>query len=130
MRTLCAGVLYFLLAFAAGFVLGTIRVPWLVPWIGERAAELLEAPIMLVVIVFAARWTVKRLDISPAISTRLGMGMIALGLLLAAELSVVLGLRGLTVGEYIAGRDPVAGAVYVLLLGLFAAMPVLVQRHR
>jgi hypothetical protein len=39
-KVLKAGALYFALVFGAGFVLGSIRVLWLVPRIGERTAEL------------------------------------------------------------------------------------------
>jgi hypothetical protein len=42
--------------FGAGFVLGTIRTLWLVPRVGTRIAELLESPIMLVVITSTAPW--------------------------------------------------------------------------
>jgi hypothetical protein len=125
MRTLKAGLVYFTGVFGAGFILGPIRVLWLVPRVGERMAELIEAPFMLVVIVTAARWVVRRFAVPPAPLTRLAMGFMALALLLTAELTVVLGLRGLTIGEYVAGRDPVAGTVYLLLLGLFALMPLL-----
>jgi hypothetical protein len=48
--------------------------------------------------------------------------------LLVVEFTVVLWLRGVTIGEYIQQRDPVAGTVYILMLGLFAVMPVLVAR--
>jgi len=47
MQTLKAGVLYFAVVFGAGFVLGPIRVMWVVPRLGTRTAEILEAPIML-----------------------------------------------------------------------------------
>jgi len=40
----------------------------------------------------------------------------------------VLGLRGLTVSQYLADRDPVAGTVYIAMLGFFAVMPLLVVR--
>jgi hypothetical protein len=40
----------------------------------------------------------------------------------------VLWLRGLTIDQYFAGRDPVAGAVYVVMLAVFAVMPLLVAR--
>jgi hypothetical protein len=53
----------------------------------------------------------------------------ALLLLVAVEFAVVLGIRGLSIGEYFAQRDPVAGGVYVLLLAVFAAMPWLVHRR-
>ena len=128
MRTLKAGVLYFAVVFGAGFVLGPIRVLWVVPRLGVRVAELLETPIMLAVIVVAARWVVRRLAIVPKALTRLAVGCVALGLLLLAELAVVSWLRGMTIDQFIASRDPVAGAVYVLMLGVFAIMPLLVAR--
>jgi len=129
MRILKAGVIYFALVFGAGFVLGTLRVLWVVPHVGTRTAELLESPIMLVVTILAARWVVRRLSLPPETAARLGAGLIALGLLLTAELTAVLAIRGLTFREYLASRDPVAGTVYVVMLGIFAAMPALVARR-
>ena len=49
--------------------------------------------------------------------------------MLAAEFSLVLWLRGLSIPEYLANRDPVSGAVYYVLLGVFAIMPLLVGRR-
>jgi len=54
MQILKAGVLYFTLVFGAGFVLGPIRILWVVPRFGTRMAEQMEAPIMFVVIIVAA----------------------------------------------------------------------------
>src|SRR6266550_1863878 len=85
MQTLKAGVPYFVLVFGAGFLLGPIRVFWVVPHLGERTAELVEMPIMLGVMMVAAQWIVRRLAVPPTRSSRLGMGGVALGLLLAAE---------------------------------------------
>src|SRR6185503_11470140 len=45
-RAFYAGLLYFSGVFAAGFLLGAVRVLWAGPRIGERAAELLEVPLM------------------------------------------------------------------------------------
>ncbi len=129
MLILKAGALYFALVFTAGFVLGTIRLLWLVPRFGERAAELIEAPIMLGVIVLAAQWTVRYLAVPPSPPKRLGVGFVALGILLAAELTLVLWLRGLSIADYVATRDPVSGAVYLVMLGLFAVMPALMARR-
>lgn len=123
-----AGALYFALVFGAGFLLGIGRVLWLEPRVGLRAAELIEMPVMLVVIVAAARWVCRRLAVPPGFAPRLGTGVLALVLLLAAESGFVLGLRELTIGEYLAGRDPVAGAAYAAMLLLFALMPLLVRR--
>jgi hypothetical protein len=124
-----AGALYFALVFGAGFALGTLRVLWLVPALGERTAELLEMPVMLVIIIVAARWIEQRLAVPPAHPARLGMGMVALVLLLAAELTLVVWFRGLSIAEYAASRDPVSGSVYLAMPGLFAVMPLLVARN-
>jgi hypothetical protein len=129
MQTLKAGALYFAVVFTAGFVLGTIRVLGLVPLLGARAAELSEAPIMLAVTLVAARWVSRRLAVPPARPRRLAVGVVALSLMLAAELVVVLGLQRLTVREYLAARDPLAGTVYVVSLALFCVMPLLVARR-
>jgi hypothetical protein len=130
MRILKAAALYFALVFAAGFVLGTIRVLWIVPGFGARTAELIEAPFMFVAIVFAARWVVQRLALPPAPFPRLGVGFIALALMLGVEFTVVLMIRGLKIREYFASRDPVSGTVYFVMLGLFAVMPFLVGRSK
>jgi hypothetical protein len=65
MQTLKARGLYFVLVFSAGFVFGTIRTLWIVPRIGTRMAELTGTPIMFVVTVLAARWTVLRFVVAP-----------------------------------------------------------------
>ena len=129
MRVLKAGALYFGVVFAAGFILGTIRVIWVVPRLGERTAELIEAPVMLAVTILAARWVVRRRAVPPVVLPRLGMGLTGLGLLLVAELVVVLLVRGLTLGQYIASRDTLSGSVYLVLLAVFAVMPLLVGRR-
>jgi hypothetical protein len=129
MQILKAGVFYFALVFGAGFVLGPIRILWVVPRFGTRMAELMETPIMFVVTVVAARWIVRRLVVPFKPSIRLGMGCIALGLMLVAEFTLVLWLRGLSINEYLANRDPVSGTVYYAMLGAFAIMPLFVSRR-
>jgi len=116
MRILNAGILYFALVFGAGFMLGIIRTVWAVPRFGTRVAELMEMPIMLAVIIAAACWIIRRFSAPPTRSDRLAMGCIALAFLLVAEFTIVLWLRGLTVIDYLASRDPVSGTVYCLLL--------------
>ena len=125
MLILKAGGPYFALVFGAGFVLGALRLLWLVPHFGTRTAELLEMPVMFLVIVLACWWTVRRLGVAATPLSRLGMGGVALALLLVAEFTLVLGLRGLSLQEYLASRDPVSGTVYVVMLGVFALMPLL-----
>lgn len=127
---LLAGAVYFLIVFGVGFLLGVVRTLWLVPRLGVRWAELVEIPVMLVVIYLAARWMGDRLGLDAhSRMVRVGVGLVALFLLLAAELLLVLQLRGLSLAEYIASRDPVAGTAYGLSLLVFAAMPALVGRR-
>ena len=128
MKVLKAAVLYFLVVFGAGFVLGPIRILWVVPRLGTRMAELMEAPVMLTVTVVAARWLVQRLAVPCTLSGRLGMGFIAIGFLLIAECTLVLWLRGLSVLEYLSSRDPVSGTAYYLSVAVVAIMPFLIQR--
>jgi len=129
MRIVSAAFAYFALTFGAGFVLGTFRVLLLVPRLGVRAAELLEMPVMLLVIVLAARFVVARFRLPVGASARLATGMLALALLVAAELGLALALGDGSLRAYIAAKDPVSGAVYALLLVVFAVMPALVGRR-
>jgi hypothetical protein len=94
MQTLKAGILYFAVVFGAGITLGPIRILWAVPRFGPRLAELMEMPIMLVVVVVAARSIVRSLAVPAAPARRLGMGCVALTLLLTAEFTLVLRLQG------------------------------------
>jgi hypothetical protein len=84
---------------------------------------------MLIAIVLSARFVVRRFPASQR-GSYLVSGGVALLLLVVVEFSAVLGLRGLSIGQYFAERDPVAGSVYVLMLIIFAAMPWLVASKR
>jgi hypothetical protein len=126
MLVLKGGALYFAIVFTVGFVLGAVRTLWVVPHVGTRTAELMEMPIMLVVTIVAVRWTVLHLSVPMFWSARLEMACIALVLMLIAEFGFVLWIRGLSIKEYFATRDPVAGAAYYLMLVVFAIMPRLV----
>lgn len=130
MRAITAGFVYFAIIFAAGFAMGTVRVPFLVPRLGVRTAELLEMPVMFVVIVIAARYVVKRFAVPAAARTRLLVGFIALGALIAAELLLTAALQEQSIAQYIAGRDPVSGSVYLAMLALLAVMPLVLARLR
>ena len=81
---------------------------------------------MLIVTIVSAKGVVRRLSVPPDTYSRLGMGMIALSLLLTLEFTLVLWLRGLKISEYFADQDPVSGTVYYVMLGVFAIMPLFV----
>jgi len=124
MRILKAALLYFALVFGSGFLLGPIRILWVVPRLGTRMAELIEAPIMLVIVIAAARWTVSRFAVPPSRGKRFALGSIALFLLLMAEFALVPWVRHMSINAYLASRDPVSGAVYYAELGIFAIVPL------
>ena len=122
-----AATVYFALVFGAGFVLGPIRILLVVPRLGGRIAELIEFPVMLVAIVLAAKWLVRRFNLR---GNALPVGFLALSFMIAFEFTLVLWLRELTLAEYFRERDPVAGFVYYLMLLVFAIMPSLMSAWR
>ena len=128
MRVVPAALIYFAIVFGTGFLLGVLRTLLVAPRLGSRDAELLESPAMLIAIFFAARFVTKRLR--PAGATDLlGTGFLALGLLEAAELALVAPVRGISVSEYLANRDPVSGMVYYFVLAVYAFMPLFLYRE-
>jgi len=127
-QTVKAGVTYFALVLGAGFVLGSIRVPFLVPRLGERVAELIEMPFMFVVIVSAARFITGKFALPATLSARLGAGFLALFLSIGAEFLLAAALQDRSLSEYIASRDPVSGSVYLAMLGVFSLMPLILAR--
>ena len=130
MRTLKAGVIYFLLVFAVGWVLGPIRELWLVPHLGRTIGALLEAPLMVIAMILAAGWVLRRLDVPYVLNARIAVGLVALGILSVAELGGVRWVRRISIQEYLAGYATPSGLISLLLFLLFAAMPSLVERSR
>jgi hypothetical protein len=126
-RAVGAGIAYFAIVFGAGFALAFVRIPLLEPRLGSRWAELAELPVMLVVITLAAGWVVRRFAVAPRWPDRVTLGLVALALMLAAEFGLVLSLRGMTIGDYFASRDPVSGTAYYLALAYFALAPAVLK---
>ena len=125
MTALKAGVAYFTLIFALGFVLGAIRVLLLLPYVGEIAAVLIEGPFIL-----AASWVVcgvliRRFNVAAQVSPRALMGASALALLLLAE--VLLGVYGFgrTLSEHFAHYATTPGVIGLAGQTLFGAFPML-----
>lgn len=122
-KTIQAGLAYFAMVLGAGFLLGMIRIPFLVPRIGERWAELAEMPIMAMVIYLAAGVILRRFPEIGSPSRSLIASLLALALMVAAELALVSVVQGMPLMEFIASRDVVSGSVYLVLLLVFAVMP-------
>ncbi|MGH7306011.1 MAG: hypothetical protein ACRELZ_22220 [Candidatus Rokuibacteriota bacterium] len=118
------------MVFAVGWVLGPIRTLLLEPRVGPLAAVVLEAPRMVAVMIVAARWVLGRPRVVPALATRAAIGLVALTLLLVAELAGARWLRGLSSQDYLEDRRSPPGAISLLLFLLFAVIPVIVRRPR
>ena len=128
MSVIKPAVSYFFLVFLCGFVLGVVREVWMLQWLSQRNAELMEMPVILLVAWLAATYCVVRPSKIRRDSHFLLVGLLALILMLGFELTVVLGLRGLTFPAYIESRDVISGGAYVLSLMLFMLMPWLVHK--
>jgi hypothetical protein len=115
--------------FSIGFVLGAARTLWIVPRLGERAAELIEMPVMVAASFLVARALMSRAGVVGIRDAAL-VGIAALALLLCAELAVVAFVRGQTLADYVASRDLVSASAYALALLLFAATPAFVSYRR
>jgi hypothetical protein len=110
-KTLQAGLVYFAIVLGTGFVLGVFRVPFLVPRIGERWAELAEMPIMAIVIFAAAGYVLRRFPEIGTPGKSLLAGVLALCLSVATEMALATVLQDRTIAEFIASRDKVSGSV-------------------
>lgn len=124
-----AAVVYFLMVFGTGFILGPMRILLLAPRVGDRWAELAEMPVMLTACYLSARWVCRRFTMPARASPRAIMGLLAMALLLTAEFGLVLPLRGMTVAEYLATRDPVSGTAYYVAVAAFGALPWWLMRR-
>jgi hypothetical protein len=130
MRLLSAAALYFVVVFVAGFLLGSVRVFWLEPRMEKALAVLCESPFLLLAMVLAARWTTERFRMTGDRTSLAAIGVGALVLQQIADLSLGTTLRGLTLVEQLQNFGTPAGAIYAVLLLLFAAMPLLVSGKR
>jgi hypothetical protein len=124
-----AGCAYFLIVFAIGFVLGTIRVLLVIPRLGDTSAVLLELPVMLALSWIACAWLVRRFAVPPAAGARLTMGALAFALLMVGELLVSVFGFGRTPVEHL-GSYRAAGAQLGLVAQLAFAFFPYVQSRR
>jgi hypothetical protein len=124
-----AGMAYFVLVFAAGFVLGTLRVLALAPHLGSFLATVIELPVMLAVSWLACRWIVDRFSVSPKPIPRLIMGGCAFALLIAGELALGIVVFGRTSFQIVETYRTAEGSLGLLAQIAFAAFPI-VQRVR
>lgn len=128
-RGLRAGIAYFGIVFAAGFVLGTLRVLVLAPALGATGAVAAELPVMLILAWVACRRLVAAFAVPGTLVGRAAMGGSAFALLISAE--TVLGALafGRPVPAQIAELATAHGALGLAGQVAFGLIP-LVQRAR
>jgi hypothetical protein len=130
MRIFKAGVIYFLLLFALGWILGPIRELWAVPRFGRMTALLVEAIIMLIAMIVAAGWVTLRFDVPQTLGSTIPVGLVALAILAPAEIAGVLWVRGQSLQDYTASFVTAPGVISLVMFVLFAVMPTVVTLVR
>jgi hypothetical protein len=128
LRVVLAALAYFLLVFAARFLLGPVRVLVLEPSIGPAGAVLAEVPFLILAMLAAARLITGWRAIPPG-RPRLAMGAWAFALLAVTEIAGAAVLRDMPPAVYFAQFRTVAGLVSLGLFILFALMPWLLARR-
>jgi hypothetical protein len=123
-----AGLRYAALVFAAGFVLGTLRVLALEPAFGPVAAVAAEVPAMLALAWLACGAVLRRVPVASQVAPRLAMGAVAFAALIAAEVALGLAL-GRGPAEMLAGLARPEGAIGLAGQVAFALVPVLRLRR-
>jgi hypothetical protein len=125
---LIAGGAYFLLLFALGFVLGTLRVILVQPRFGTLAATLAEVPVMLTAALYTCRWAIRRWSVPPEMSIRWAMVLWFVILLFVFETLLGTLLFGRTAADQWATLKTTAGMVGLGAQLIAAMFPVVVGK--
>ena len=120
-----AGGVYFLTLFALGFVLGTVRVLVVAPLVGDFAATVAEAPVMLIAAVVVWGWVSRRATAQEARWKRWIVVAVFLALLVAAETWLGAILFGRTASRQWAALTSPAGLMGFGVQLLAALVPVI-----
>lgn len=128
---LLTAALYFTLVFGTAFILGVIRELWLVPRWGATAGIAIEAPVLLIVMVAAARYALGWTNfLRWHLWTRLAIGLFALALQQTGDVLVAVFLQGMSLSGYLLDFGTPRGAIYLFLLAALVVVPALVRRDQ
>jgi hypothetical protein len=119
-----AGIIYSILVFLVGSLLGTIRELYLVPRFGPDLAVLIELPVILAISWNACGIVLRHVPVPAAVGPRLVMGIVALGLLLLAEMALATIGFGQTMTTVVAQYATAPGAVGLAGQVLFGLIPI------
>jgi hypothetical protein len=126
-HALIAATVFFLAVFALGFVLGTIRVVFVAPRVGQLAATLAEVPLMVSSAFFACRWAVRHWQVPHTGAARWAMVSWFLVLLVGFETLLGAVLFGRTMADQWAALTTPAGLVGLSAQIVAALQPVFVD---
>ena len=121
-KPLGAGTVYFIIVFALGFALGSLRVLLVEPRIGPLGAVLVEMPIMLAASWVVCRRLIDRLSIA-APGARLAMGAWAFALLMVTEVALSATLFGRPPAVYLQLLLSAAGLIGLATQIAFGVLP-------
>lgn len=128
-RALIAATVYFLMLFALGFGLGTMRVLLVAPRIGVLGATLAEVPLMLTAAFFMCRWAIGHWRVPHVISARGAMALWFLVQLVLFETLVGVALFERTLAGTWTGLATPAGLIGLTAQAIAALLPAVVGRH-
>ncbi len=83
--SIIAGLWWFAVIFAAGFVLGTLRALVTGPLWGEVMATVFEVPVMWALAWLSCGWLIRTHRVGPGVRPRLVMGLVFFTVLMLAE---------------------------------------------
>jgi len=124
-----AGIAYALTVFALGFALGAVRVLLVAPKLGDTAAVLVEAPIILAFSWLVSHWYCKRLAVRADTTDRALMGTVAFGVLMLAELGVSIWIFHRSPADQLAQYRSISGIAGLAAQVIFATIPYLQARR-
>jgi hypothetical protein len=123
MRPFTAGATYFIIVFAAAFILGALRVSFVVPVVGALWATLAELPFTLAASWVTCAWIVRRWFIA-SIRQSILMSFTAFVLLMSAEAIGSSLIFGVTLRDLIRSYGTAAGALGLAGQIAFGLFPV------
>ncbi len=123
-----AGVFYAVGVFAIGFMLGAVRVMFLVPLLGTTLAVAIELPIILTASWVLCGRAILLKQVSTEAPVRVAMGLAAFGVVMVGDLLVGLFIFGLSTNDYVTRYSEFANMLGLAGQILFAIFPLF--RHR
>lgn len=124
------GLVYGLIAFAAGFLFGALREIVLIPAFGSRLGHVIEFPVVTGTVCAAGIILARRSALT--LPAAMFAGLTGTTLLIMIESGFALGVMGETLGDYLAGYDLTRGNLFplgVMLMALAPATGAALQRR-